>query len=232
MQVLAEDNILDEHALDLNTPAGGNLLDDLANGLSNLLAALDDILQNAGTHDVPKRGLSALDEGLTDVCDTKGSLVRADDVIVDDRGQVQGDVVLGHADLLGDFHDLDLDVDLDDALRQRVNFDQAWIDSLVETAKLGDEADVALVDVLVWVRAADATRYGTESTNEGSQTVDCNELSKYTWYDLCCIRNFGVTYSCRHTSLWGLHQCQQCWHSSFADPLDEEAGQRPCWPEV
>lgn len=173
MQVLAEDNILDEHALDLNTPTGGNLLDDLANRLSNLLTALDDILQDAGTHDVSKGGLSALNEGLTDVCDTKSSLVRADDVIVDDRGQVQGDIVLGHADLLGDFNDLNLDIDLDNALRQRINFDQAWVNSLVEAAKFGDEADVALVDILVRVGAADATWNGAESTDEGSQTVNC-----------------------------------------------------------
>lgn len=173
MQLLAENDILDEHALDLDAPAGGNLLDDLANGLGDLLATLDDILQDAGTDDVAQGGLGALDEGLADISNAEGGLVRADDVVVDDGGQVQGDVVLGHADLLGHLDNLDLDVDLDDALRQRVDLDQAWVDGLVEAAELGDEADVALVDVLVGVGAADAAWDGAEGTNQGAQAVDC-----------------------------------------------------------
>lgn len=173
LQVLAENDILDEHALNLDTPTSGDLLDDLSNGLGDLLTALNDILQDASTNDVAQGSLSALDKGLADVGDAEGGLVRADDVVIDDRGQVQGDIVLCHADLLRNLDDLDLDVDLDDALGQRVDLDQTGVDGLVETAELGDEANVALVDVLVGVGAANAAWHGAEGTNDGSQAVDC-----------------------------------------------------------
>lgn len=44
LQLLAEDNVLDEHRLDLDTPASRDILDDLANALGDLLTALNDIL--------------------------------------------------------------------------------------------------------------------------------------------------------------------------------------------
>lgn len=177
LQILTENDIFDEHALHLNSPASGNLLNNLPNGLSNLFAALDNILQNTGTDDVSQSGLSALDEGLTHVSDAEGCLVRADDMVVNDGGQMQGNVVLGHADLLGDFNDLNLDVDLDNTLRQGVDLDQAGIDSLVETAEFGDEANVALIDILVRIGAANAARDGAKGTDNGTQAVDCDEVS-------------------------------------------------------
>lgn len=39
--------------------------------------------------------------------------MRRHNVVVDDGGEVDRDVVFGHAHLFGDFDDLDLDVDLD-----------------------------------------------------------------------------------------------------------------------
>ena len=48
LQLLAEDDVLDQHALDLHAPAAGHLLDYLADGLGNLLAALDDVLSDEG----------------------------------------------------------------------------------------------------------------------------------------------------------------------------------------
>ena len=47
-------------------------------------------------------GLGALDEGLADVGNAKGSLMWRDDVVVDYGGEVEGDVVFGHADLFWD----------------------------------------------------------------------------------------------------------------------------------
>lgn len=41
-----------------------------------------------------ERGLAALDERLAHVADAVGSLVRIDNVVVDDRVNVNGDVVL------------------------------------------------------------------------------------------------------------------------------------------
>lgn len=102
LQLVAEDDVLDQHALDLHAPAGRDALDDLADGLRDFLAALDDVLQDAGADDVAEGGLRAFDKGLADVGDAEGGFVRGRDVVVDHGGEVQGDVVFGHADLSGD----------------------------------------------------------------------------------------------------------------------------------
>jgi len=52
--------------------------------------------------------------------------------------------------------DLDLDVDLDQALAQRIDLHQAGIDCAVETAEFRDQADITLRDGLIWVRADNA----------------------------------------------------------------------------
>lgn len=96
LELLAEDDILDKHALDGNTPAGGRLVDDLANGGCDFLAALNDVLESAGADDVAQGGLGALDEGLADVGDAEGGLVGRGDVVVDDRGEAEVDIVLKH----------------------------------------------------------------------------------------------------------------------------------------
>lgn len=173
LQLLAKHNVLDEHALNLYTPAGGNILDNLANRLRELLPTLNDVLQNARTNDVAQGGLGPLDQGLTNIGDSKGGFVRAHDVVIDDRGEVQGDVVFGHADLLRDLDDLNLDIDLDQALGERVDLDQAGIDGLVEFAELGDQADIALVHVLVRVGTKDAAWNGAQGSNASAKAVDC-----------------------------------------------------------
>jgi hypothetical protein len=68
--------------------------------LSDFLTAFDDVLEDASTDNVTKSGLCTLNKGLTDVGDTESSLVWRCDVVVDNGGQVEGDVVLGHANLL------------------------------------------------------------------------------------------------------------------------------------
>ena len=49
-----------------------------------------------------KGGLRALDEGLTNVGDSEGGFVGGGDVVIDNRGEVEGYVVFSHADLLWD----------------------------------------------------------------------------------------------------------------------------------
>ena len=144
LQLVAEDDVFDEHALDLDAPARGDVFDDFADRLCDFFAALDDVLEDASTDDVAESGLRTLDEGLADVADAEGGFVGGGDVVVDDGGEVQGDVVFSHADLLGDLDDLDLDVDLDELLGQGVDLNKAGVDSAVEAAKLGDETDIAL----------------------------------------------------------------------------------------
>lgn len=93
LQVLAEDDVLDEHALDLRAPAGGSLFDDFANRLRDFFTAFDHVLQHAGADDVAESGLRALDEGLADVGDAEGGFVGGSDVVVDDGGEGEVDVV-------------------------------------------------------------------------------------------------------------------------------------------
>lgn len=85
-----------------------------------------------------QRGLRTLNEGLTDVADAKSGLVGRGDAVVYDGRQIQCDVVLGHAYLLRDLDDLDLDVHLHELLRKRVHVDETWIDSASKASKLGD----------------------------------------------------------------------------------------------
>ena len=59
-------------------------------------------MEHAGANDVAKGGLGALDKGLADVGDAEGSFVGGNDVVVDDGGEMEGDVVFGHADLFWD----------------------------------------------------------------------------------------------------------------------------------
>lgn len=174
LQLVVEDDVLDQHAFNLYAPAGSDVFDDLADGLCNLLAALNHILQHTGADDMAEGGLSALNESLADVGDAKSRFVRRCDVVVDDGGEVDVDVVLGHADLAGHLDDLDLDVHLDEFLREWVDLDKTRVDSPVEAAEFGDEADVALVDGLVGVGTNDAAGDRTAEAHPATQGIDCD----------------------------------------------------------
>lgn len=172
LQILVEDQVLDEHGLDFYTPTSSGLFDDFADGLRDLLAALDDILQNAGTDYVAKCCLCALDECLAYIGNAEGSLVRRSDSVVDDRGELQRYVVFGHADLLGNLDNLDLDIDLNELLRKRVDVNETGVDSAGESTELSDQSDVSLIYRLVRVGAANAAWDGSESTHNATKSVD------------------------------------------------------------
>lgn len=116
--------------------------------------------------------LRTLNKCLANITDAESGLVRRSDAIVDDRRQVERNVVLGHADLLGYLDNLDLDVDLDKLLGQGVNIDETWVDSAGESTKLGDESNVSLADGLVGVGAHDAAWDGSQSTDAATECVD------------------------------------------------------------
>jgi len=81
LQLVGEDNVLDQHGLDLDAPARGHILDDFADADGDLLSALYNILEDARTNNMAERGLRALDERLAYVADAKGGLVWADKVV-------------------------------------------------------------------------------------------------------------------------------------------------------
>ena len=95
-----------------------------------------------------KGGLSTFDESSAEVGNAECSLVWARDAVVDDRCEGQVDVVLGHADLLWHLDNLDLDVDLNEALGQWVDLDESWVDGAGESSELGDQTDVSLRDCM------------------------------------------------------------------------------------
>lgn len=104
---------------------------------------------------MPKSSLGALHKSQTDVRDPKGSLVRRVDVVIDYRSEVNSHIILGHADLLWDFADLNLDIYLGEFLGKWVDLHKARVHCAIETAKLGDKTDVALANTLVRVGTAE-----------------------------------------------------------------------------
>lgn len=198
LQFVAEDNVLDQHALDLDAPAARDAFDDLADGLGDFLAALDDILEDAGADDVSEGGLRALDEGLADVGDAEGGFVRGGDVVVDYGCEVEGHVIFGHADLFWDLcgeivsgciiggevglwkcglvtHTdyLDLDVDLDQSFGERVNLDETGVDGAIESTEFGDQSDVSLGYWLVWIGTDDTAWDGSTGSDTRTKCSDC-----------------------------------------------------------
>ena len=172
MQLIAEDNVLDEHGLHLNAPTRCDVFDNFADGLCNLFATLDDVLQDAGTDNVAKCSLCALDEGLANVRDPEGGFVRRRDVVVDDGGEVDADIVFGHAYLLRHLDDLNLDIDLYKFLRKWIDLDQAGIDSAVKATKLGDETDITLGDRFVGVRTDETAWNSAAKTNTSTESIN------------------------------------------------------------
>ena len=79
--------------------------------------------------------LGTLHKRLADVGDTECGLVGRDDLVVDDRGQIQGHVVLGHADLARHFDNLDLHIDRDESLTQGVNLDKTRVHSAFKSGE-------------------------------------------------------------------------------------------------
>ena len=94
------------------------------------------------------------------------------DVIVDDRRQMHGDIILGHAHLLGHLAKLDLDIDVNQPLGERIDLDETGVDGTVEASKLGDQTDIALGNGLVGVRADEAARNRAEDPDAVAQSVD------------------------------------------------------------
>lgn len=91
-------------------------------------------------------------------------------MIVNDRGEVEGDVILCHTDLSWHFDNLDLNIDLDEVLRE-IDLDQTRIDGAVEAPEFGDKADVSLGDRLVRIWADNAARNCTAKPKQSAEVV-------------------------------------------------------------
>ena len=118
MQFPREVDIFDQDTLDFDTPCGSDFGDNFLDTLGDFLASLNDVLQDAGTEDVTESSLSTFHESGADRTNSKSRLVRVDNVEVNDRCDVDVDIVFGHTHLRRDFDDSDLDVDLLHSLTQ------------------------------------------------------------------------------------------------------------------
>lgn len=98
-------------------------------------------------------------------------------MVVDNRRETDGHIVLGHTCLLRYLGSLDLHIDGDDLLAEGVDLDETRVDGLVEAAELGDKTNVALLDVLVRVWAEDAAGNGANGTNASAKSVGLNDVS-------------------------------------------------------
>lgn len=123
--------------------------------------------------------------------------------------------------MLADIHtnDLNLNIDLNEALGEWVDLDKSRVDSTIETTKLGDQTDITLRDRFVWIRTDDTARNSAHSSDTRAQGVDyTNEL-------LPSKTGARLTYSCFHT----IHGCldrflqREFAHSWAEDLLCEEA---------
>lgn len=106
-----------------------------------------------------------------DILDAKRSSVGVGDVPVNDRVELETDVVFCRHTLLGHHCELDLDVDDAQALAAWVDLDQTRVDRLVELAKAADQADGALSNLLEGVRAR-AARKLAQGARQSSNAVD------------------------------------------------------------
>lgn len=94
LELPREDNVFDEHTFNGHTPAFSDITNDFADALGDLLSTLNHILQHTRTDDMAKRSLGALNESLANVGDSKGSLVGGNDVVIDDGGEMNRNIVL------------------------------------------------------------------------------------------------------------------------------------------
>jgi hypothetical protein len=113
---------------------------------------------------------------------------------------VEGDIVLGHTDLLWDLcrgelatapveaigvihtDNLDLNIDLDETFAERVDPDETGVHGAVEATELRDETDITLRDGFVWVGAADAARECAHGSNTIPEGVDYQALLAFVDY--------------------------------------------------
>ena len=69
-------------------------------------------------------------------------------------------------------NDLNFDIDLDEALGERIDVDKTRVNGASKFAELGDQTDVALRDWLVRVGTDNTAGNGTEETDARSQSVN------------------------------------------------------------
>ena len=156
----AEDDVLDEDALDGDTPLIGDVPYDFGNFECNGLALGNDALYGASTDDMAESRLSTLDKCLAQVRDAESSAVRVADLEINDgvaieSGEVRGRkfdmkkrdihldvyVVAGNDGLSSNWADLDFDVDNTEGLCADVDLDETRVDRLVELSEARNQTN-------------------------------------------------------------------------------------------
>lgn len=84
LKFLREPQILEQYALDVDTPLLSGAFDDLLDLCRKTFAVRQDVLKHTGTHDLSQGSLSALNERLPDIGDTERCAVRVHYVPAED----------------------------------------------------------------------------------------------------------------------------------------------------
>lgn len=67
---------------------------------------------------------------------------------------------------------MDLDINLDQSLAERIDLYKTRVDSFIEFPELGDKSDVALTDLLIGIRAANDAGNSPESTHTRADSIN------------------------------------------------------------
>lgn len=150
------------------------------------------------------------------------------DLIIDDGGQIQRDVIFGHADLARDLDDLDLNIDGSETLAQWVDLHEARVNCAFKAITLVSvffqtapgsmcmgykpsefrhQTDFALVDRFVGVGAADTTRDSTQKSDAFSQTM--NYRNCYSGVRRNLIKEVDLLKPAYHP--WAAELSSSCW---------------------
>lgn len=163
LEVLGEQNFLNEHSGDGDSPVVSGSLDNILDVRGHFFLSLEGFLEENVSEDVSDGRLGDFGDGHLVIFDGKIGLVRVFDVVIDDSVDRDVDVVLGHDGLFLQVDDSFSSVHQGDGFTARVDEVEAGGEGLEVLAELLDDAEVGLGDLSVWRLAAAADPGSEES---------------------------------------------------------------------
>jgi len=117
-----------------------------------------------------ERRLGTLDQGLTEISDTKGRPVRVSDLEIYNRIDLNVNIVSGDNSLSANGTDLDLDIHNTKTFGTDVDLDESGIDGFVELSETSNETDRTLLNIPEGVGEGTARNCAAKS-NTGAKAL-------------------------------------------------------------